>query len=57
MKKIELTDDELRTVLWALGNEYHRTVRRRVENGKSEPSDTEKRLLEIDKKLYSKLIG
>lgn len=52
MKKIVITDDELRTIIWAVGNEYHRTVRRRVERGTSEPTETEKRLLNIDKKLY-----
>lgn len=53
MKKIEITDDELRTVIWAVGNEYYRTVRRRVERGTSEPTEAEKRMLEIDKKLYA----
>ena len=51
-----LTDDELHTILWALQNEYFRAMRRRVENGKSEPCSTENKLLEINKKLYSKLL-
>lgn len=51
-KNIEIADNELRTIIWAVGNEYHRTVRRRVERGTSEPTETERRLLEIDKKLY-----
>ena len=56
MKKIELTDQEISTLLYACSNEFNRTFKRRCEDGKNEHSTAEDRLLKIQDKLYKLLI-
>lgn len=52
MKTINLTEEELNTLLYAVSNQYHRSQRSRIESGKKEKSETEKRLLSISNRLY-----
>lgn len=56
MKTLQFTDDELRTLVWALNNESHRYTRISLEQGKKpQESETIKRLLNLSKKAYSAL--
>lgn len=56
MKKLELTDDELRTLIWAVNNQFHQCLRLRSKNGQKGFSTIQKRLLSISKKANIKLV-
>ena len=53
---IMFTDDELRTLVWALNNQYHRTFRNNLEAGKPGKSETTKRIVNLSKIVYGELI-
>ena len=57
MKNLKLTDEELRTLLWAVNNQYHHTVRQNAENGKPMRNDITERLCEISAKANAVLVG
>ena len=56
MKKLELTDQEICTLLYAVGNEFNRTFVRRCADGKNESGIAERNLLAMQDKLYSVLM-
>lgn len=55
-KSIMFTDDELRTLVWALNNEYHKTVFNNIKNGRLASDKTTERLVELSRKVYGELI-
>lgn len=56
-KSIKLTDDEIRTLLWALEAQHARTILNNVRNGRPARDDVTKRLCSISHKAYCKLVG
>ena len=58
MKKIEFTQEELRTLIWAIQNQHAKSCMQELKNGKK-PSESEtiQRLNEISKKAYSALMN
>lgn len=56
MKNIELTEQEIATLLHAVGNEFNRSFVRRCTDGKENPGIAEERLLSIQDKLYKLLM-
>ncbi len=57
VKSIRLTDEELRTVVWALSNQYPRSLRLNAERGRSIRTETTDRLSSISAKCYAALVG
>ena len=57
LKSIKLTDDEIRTLLWALEAQHSRTIIRNLKNGKPARNATTERLCSISHKAYCKLVG
>lgn len=55
MKTLELTYEELNTLMDAVSSQYSRSYTSRVNRGEQEQSNTEKRLLEVSEKLYHAL--
>lgn len=55
-KAIRFTDDELRTLVWALNNQFHHTYRQNLEAGKPGKSETTDRLVNLCKTIYGELI-
>ena len=55
MKKIELTDEELRTLIWAVDKQFNQCLRLRSKNGQKGFSTVQKRLLSISKKQIENL--
>lgn len=58
MKKVEFTQEELRTLIWAIQNQHAASYMQCFKNGEK-PSDNEtiQRLNEISKKAYSALMN
>lgn len=54
-KSIMFTNDELRTLVWAVNNEYHKTFMRNLKKGVPGKSETTDRLIEISRKAYGEL--
>lgn len=53
MKSLEFTDNELRTLVWALGNEYAKYSLLAFEQGRStQECETLQRLLALSDKAY-----
>lgn len=55
-KAIYFTDEDLRTLTWALNNQYHHTVLCNVRNGRPAESKASKHLVKLTQKVYSELI-
>lgn len=56
MKKIELTDEELRTLIWAVDKQFNQCLRLRSKNGQKGFFTVQKRLLSISKKANRELV-
>lgn len=54
-RSIMFTDDELRTIVWAINNEYHKSVLLNLKKGKPGKSEKTDRLVEISRKAYGEL--
>lgn len=54
-KAIMFTDDELRTLLWALNNQYHRTYRQNLEAGKPGKTEQTDRIINLSRMVYGEL--
>lgn len=55
-KRIELTDKEISTLLYAVGNEFNRVYKRRCIYENKEPSIVEENLLSVQDRLYKLLV-
>ncbi len=57
MKNLKLTDEELRTLLWAINNQYHHRARLNAEHGRPMRDDVTDRLCEISARANALLVG
>ena len=57
MKSIKLTDEELRTIVWALANYSAHVKLENSRNGRPMNDNTTRKLCEISSKFYAKLVG
>lgn len=56
MKKVEFTEEELRTLIWAIQNQHAKSCMQVLKNGKKPFEDeTVQKLNNISKKVYSAL--
>lgn len=56
MKTIKLSEAELRTLIWAVNNQYYRSMRANAGAGKPMENEQTTRLCEISNKAYAALL-